>query len=80
MILEGFSVHGAMKEIHKIPCGKLFAKWFRETRQSELMVVAGMGCGKLNRHGRLADMRKTNTSSQLGHRHSLALAQFIFSI
>jgi cation diffusion facilitator family transporter len=39
--LEGFSLYGAMKEIRKISHGKPFFKWFRETRQSELMVVAG---------------------------------------
>ncbi|HJV83255.1 cation diffusion facilitator family transporter [Noviherbaspirillum sp.] len=41
VVLEGFSLYGAMKEIRKISHGKSFAKWFRETRQSELMVVAG---------------------------------------
>jgi cation diffusion facilitator family transporter len=39
--LEAFSLHGAMREIRKIAKGKPFLKWFRETRQSELMVVAG---------------------------------------
>ncbi len=39
--LEAFSLHGAMKEIRKIAQGKPFVQWFRETRQSELMVVAG---------------------------------------
>lgn len=39
--LEAFSLHGAMKEIRKIAKGKSFFRWFRETRQSELMVVAG---------------------------------------
>jgi cation diffusion facilitator family transporter len=39
--LEGFSLYGAMKEIRKISGGKTFFRWFRETRQSELMVVAG---------------------------------------
>jgi divalent metal cation (Fe/Co/Zn/Cd) transporter len=41
VVLEGFSLHGAMKEIRKISHGKPFLQWFRETRQSELMVVAG---------------------------------------
>jgi cation diffusion facilitator family transporter len=41
VVLEGFSLHGAMKEIRKISHGKPFFRWFRETRQSELMVVAG---------------------------------------
>jgi cation diffusion facilitator family transporter len=39
--LEAFSLHGAMREIRKISRGKPFFQWFRETRQSELMVVAG---------------------------------------
>lgn len=41
VVLEAFSLHGAMKEIRKISGGASFFKWFRETRQSELMVVAG---------------------------------------
>ena len=39
--LEAFSLWGAMREIGKVSNGKPFMKWFRETRQSELMVVAG---------------------------------------
>ena len=39
--LEGFSLWGAMREIRKISNGKPFVKWFRETRHSELMVIAG---------------------------------------
>jgi cation diffusion facilitator family transporter len=39
--LEGFSLSGAMREIRKIAHGRNFFRWFRETRQSELMVVAG---------------------------------------
>lgn len=39
--LESFSLYGAMKEIRKTSGGKPFFKWFRETRQSELLVVAG---------------------------------------
>lgn len=41
VILEGISLYGAMREIRKIAGGKPFFQWFRETRQSELMVVAG---------------------------------------
>ncbi|MDE2430682.1 MAG: cation diffusion facilitator family transporter, partial [Burkholderiales bacterium] len=41
VLLEGFSLYGAMSEIRKIANGKTFLQWFRETRQSELMVVAG---------------------------------------
>jgi cation diffusion facilitator family transporter len=39
--LEGFSLYGAMKEIRIVANGLPFLQWFRETRQSELMVVAG---------------------------------------
>lgn len=41
VVLEALSLYGAMKEIRKISSGKSFFVWFRETRQSELMVVAG---------------------------------------
>ena len=41
IVLEAFSLAGAMREIRKISHGKPFFRWFRETRQSELMVVAG---------------------------------------
>lgn len=41
VILEAFSLWGALKEIRRTAGGKPFLKWFRETRQSELMVVAG---------------------------------------
>ncbi len=41
VVLEGFSLYGAMQEIRKISKGIPFFQWFRETRQSELMVVAG---------------------------------------
>ena len=41
MLLEGFSLYGALRQIRKIAHGKPFFKWFRETRQSELMVIAG---------------------------------------
>jgi cation diffusion facilitator family transporter len=41
VVLEAFSLLGAMREIRKISHGMSFVKWFRETRQSELMVVAG---------------------------------------
>lgn len=41
VVLESFSLYGAMREIRKIAGGKSFLVWFRETRQSELMVVAG---------------------------------------
>ena len=35
------SLWGALREIRKIQTGRTFFRWFRETRQSELMVVAG---------------------------------------
>lgn len=41
VLLEGFSLAGAMREIRKTSHGKSFVRWFRESRQSELMVVAG---------------------------------------
>jgi divalent metal cation (Fe/Co/Zn/Cd) transporter len=39
--LEAISLWGAMREIRKVQSGRSFWRWFRETRQSELMVVAG---------------------------------------
>ena len=39
--LESLSLYGAMQEIKRIAGGKPFFQWFRETRQSELLVVAG---------------------------------------
>lgn len=41
VVLEAFSLYGAMKEIRKISGGRPFFQWFRETRQSELIVIAG---------------------------------------
>lgn len=41
VVLEALSLPGAMIEIRKISHGKSFFRWFRETRQSELMVLAG---------------------------------------
>ncbi len=41
VVLEAFSLWGALKEIRQRSGGKPFLRWFRETRQSELMVVAG---------------------------------------
>jgi cation diffusion facilitator family transporter len=41
MVLEAFSLYGALREIRKVSGGLPFMVWFRETRQSELMVVAG---------------------------------------
>ncbi len=41
VVLEAFSLAGALREIRKLSGGKPFLRWFRETRESELMVVAG---------------------------------------
>jgi cation diffusion facilitator family transporter len=41
VLLEAFSLYGALRQIRKIANGKPFFQWFRETRQSELMVIAG---------------------------------------
>ena len=41
VVLEAFSLAGAMREVRKTARGKPFLRWFRETRESELMVVAG---------------------------------------
>ncbi|WP_175941727.1 cation diffusion facilitator family transporter [Caballeronia sp. BCC1704] len=39
--LEAFSLAGAMREIRKTTPNKTLWRWFRETRESELLVVAG---------------------------------------
>jgi cation diffusion facilitator family transporter len=41
IVLEAISLMGAMREIAKVRGERPFLTWFRETRQSELMVVAG---------------------------------------
>ena len=41
VMLESFSLWGALREIRKESGGKTFLRWFRESRQPELMVVAG---------------------------------------
>lgn len=41
VVLEAFSLWGALREIRRISGRQPFLVWFRETRQSELMVVAG---------------------------------------
>lgn len=41
VVLEAFSLWGALKEIRHVSDGQPFLSWFRETRQPELMVVAG---------------------------------------
>jgi len=41
VVLEAFSLAGAMREIRKGAPDKGLWRWFRETRESELLVVAG---------------------------------------
>jgi cation diffusion facilitator family transporter len=41
VLLEAFSLWGALREIRRESGGKPFLRWFRESRQPELMVVAG---------------------------------------
>lgn len=41
IVLEAISLAGALREIRKVQARRSFWRWFRETRQSELMVVAG---------------------------------------
>ncbi len=41
VMLEALSLWGALREIRRVAAGQPFLSWFRETRQSELMVVAG---------------------------------------
>src|SRR6201747_2547820 len=41
VVLETLSLMGALREIRKNNPGKSMWRWFRETRESELLVVAG---------------------------------------
>lgn len=41
VVLESLSLRGALKQIRKTQGDRSFWRWFRETRQSELLVVAG---------------------------------------
>ncbi len=41
VVLEAFSLSGALKEIRKTSGNKSLWRWFRETRESELIVVTG---------------------------------------
>ena len=41
IVLEAISLRGALREIRKTQGDRSFWRWFRETRQSELLVVAG---------------------------------------
>ncbi len=41
VVLEALSLRGAIQEIRKLAGNKPLLRWFRETRESELLVVAG---------------------------------------
>ena len=41
LVLEAVSLRGALREIRRLSPGKPLLQWFRETRESELLVVAG---------------------------------------
>ena len=41
VVLEAFSLWGALREIRRVHPEKNIWRWFRETRESELLVVAG---------------------------------------
>jgi cation diffusion facilitator family transporter len=40
-LAEGLSLAGCIREVNKVRGGRSFARWFHETRQSELLVVFG---------------------------------------
>jgi cation diffusion facilitator family transporter len=41
VVLEAWSLSGALREIRKTSPGKSLWRWFRETRESDLIVIAG---------------------------------------
>ncbi len=41
IVAEGLSLAGCIREVNKVRGGRSFYRWFRETRQSELMVIFG---------------------------------------
>lgn len=41
IVAEAFSLYGCLQEINKVRGGRGLLRWFRESRQSELIVVAG---------------------------------------
>lgn len=47
VVLEGYSLWNALKEVRREAPGKPLMTWFRETRQSELMVVTAEDIGAL---------------------------------
>jgi cation diffusion facilitator family transporter len=45
IVLEGFSLFGALREIRKVRAGRPFGEWLKHTRNSELVVVLGEDIG-----------------------------------
>jgi cation diffusion facilitator family transporter len=45
IVLEGFSLFGALREIAKVRAGRPFREWLKHTRNSELVVVLGEDIG-----------------------------------
>ena len=41
IVAEALSLAGCIREVNKVRSGRSFYQWFRETRQSELMVIFG---------------------------------------
>src|SRR5262249_10017697 len=41
IVMEAFSMAGCMREVNKVRAGRSVWKWFRESRNSELVVVFG---------------------------------------
>jgi cation diffusion facilitator family transporter len=41
IVLEGFSMAGCMREVNKVRGGRSWWRWFRESRQAELVVIFG---------------------------------------
>lgn len=41
IVTEGLSMAGCIREVNKVRAGRSFVRWFRETRQSELLVIFG---------------------------------------
>ncbi|MDQ7048646.1 MAG: cation diffusion facilitator family transporter [Enterobacterales bacterium] len=41
IVAEGFSLWGCIREVNKVRVGRSFIQWFKDSRQSELLVVFG---------------------------------------
>ncbi len=41
MVAEAFSLHGVLRQVNKVRRGRTLWRWFRDSRNSELMVVLG---------------------------------------